>query len=133
MQGCVKRSAMTLNHQVLSIKPYLSSQLPQRSVVPIVHTRLHTTLRRDVESLPTIHKHKPPVHPLHTKMSIISPFTSPQDVRWKGFQRRHHTIFLVKNIILFLFIILVIVEYPLFKSWWENGPYRPVKSWEYAP
>jgi hypothetical protein len=66
-------------------------------------------------------------------MGIFSAFTSPVDVRWQGIQRHHHTIFLVKNVILTLFIILVIVEYPLFKSWWENGPYSYHKNWDYAP
>ncbi|KAF2824494.1 hypothetical protein CC86DRAFT_371811 [Ophiobolus disseminans] len=66
-------------------------------------------------------------------MGIFTPFTSPHDIRWQGPQRHHHALFLVKNFILFLFIILVIVEYPLFKNWWENGPYQSYKSWEYAP
>jgi hypothetical protein len=66
-------------------------------------------------------------------MGILTPFTSPADPRWHSFPRHHHTIFLVKNLILVLFTILVIVEYPLFKNWWENSPYSYHKSWEWAP
>ncbi|KAH4408600.1 hypothetical protein HBH92_146800 [Parastagonospora nodorum] len=60
-------------------------------------------------------------------MSILTTFTHPSDIRWQGRQRLHHTIFLAKNILLMPFIILVIVESALIKSWW------PYESWEYAP
>ncbi|CAO2652905.1 Nn.00g023160.m01.CDS01 [Neocucurbitaria sp. VM-36] len=63
-------------------------------------------------------------------MNIFKPFTSPRDPRWQGFQRRHHTIFLVKNLTLLLFIILVIVEYSLFITWWNTDS---ESSLEYAP
>lgn len=83
------------------------------------------------------YEHTNTCHHIHTpsslKMGFLTPFTSPNDVRWRGPQRHHHTLFLIKNTILLLFIILVIVEYPLFKNWWENGPYYYRKSWEYAP
>jgi hypothetical protein len=66
-------------------------------------------------------------------INIFSPFTSPRYNRWKGPQRAHHIVFLVKSLILFLFIILVIVEYALFKSWWFADKYPYNKSWDWAP
>ena len=66
-------------------------------------------------------------------MSILMPFTSPNDIRWRGPQRFNHTIFLIKNILLLLFIILVIVEYALFKKWWESGTYSYHRDWTWAP
>ncbi|KAH7382608.1 hypothetical protein DE146DRAFT_760445 [Phaeosphaeria sp. MPI-PUGE-AT-0046c] len=66
-------------------------------------------------------------------MGILTHFTSPQDVRWQGSHRTHHLLFLIKSILLVPFIILVIVEYPLFKSWWENGPGHTRYDWYWAP
>ncbi|KAH7072507.1 hypothetical protein FB567DRAFT_633394 [Paraphoma chrysanthemicola] len=66
-------------------------------------------------------------------MGLLTPFTSPTDPRWHGFQRHHHALFFIKSVILAPFIILVIVDYALFKSWWESGSYSYHKSWEYAP
>ncbi|OAL03397.1 hypothetical protein IQ06DRAFT_344654 [Phaeosphaeriaceae sp. SRC1lsM3a] len=65
-------------------------------------------------------------------MGILTQFTSPQDVRWQA-HRNHHIIFLVKSILLIPFIIVVIVEYSLFKDWWENGPDHTRYDWEWAP
>jgi glycopeptide antibiotics resistance protein len=53
-------------------------------------------------------------------MGILAPFIHPQDTRWRtGPQRHHHTIFLAKNLLLIPFIILVIVEFAVFKSSWK--------------
>ncbi|KAH7064127.1 hypothetical protein BKA63DRAFT_428289 [Paraphoma chrysanthemicola] len=65
-------------------------------------------------------------------MGLLKPFTSPTDPRWHG-SRHHHTLFLTKSLILAPFIILVIIDYALFKSWWESEPYSFHKSWKYAP
>ncbi|KAF2023039.1 hypothetical protein EK21DRAFT_81721, partial [Setomelanomma holmii] len=70
---------------------------------------------------------------LTTNMSILTPFKFPTDIRWRGIERHHHKIFLVKSVLLILFSILVIAEYSLFKSWWENGPYDYHKDWTWAP
>lgn len=69
---------------------------------------------------------------LASRMGILTQFTSPQDVRWQA-HRNHHIIFLVKSILLIPFIIVVIVEYSLFKDWWENGPDHTRYDWEWAP
>ncbi|KAH8729085.1 hypothetical protein GQ44DRAFT_607729, partial [Phaeosphaeriaceae sp. PMI808] len=66
-------------------------------------------------------------------MPILFEFRLPQDVRWQGTQRRHHKFFLSKNILLFLFTILIIVEYALFKSFWENEKNYLQKAWKWAP
>lgn len=66
-------------------------------------------------------------------MGILKPFTSPTDPRWHGFQRHHHTLWLIKSALLIPFIILVIVDYALFKTWWESGSYSYHKTWEWAP
>jgi hypothetical protein len=64
-------------------------------------------------------------------MGLITPFTQPQDVRWQGPLRRHHIVFLVKTVVLILFIILAIVEYALLKSWWDYNTFE--LEWRYAP
>jgi hypothetical protein len=66
-------------------------------------------------------------------MGILTPFTSPHDIRWHGAQRYNHIFFFFKNIVLLLFIVLVIVEYALFKKWWESGPYSYHRDWTWAP
>ncbi|KAF1843442.1 uncharacterized protein K460DRAFT_387518 [Cucurbitaria berberidis CBS 394.84] len=63
-------------------------------------------------------------------MGIFTPLTSPRDPRWQGIQHHHHTIFLVKNLILLLFIIFIIIEYSLFRSWWNR---ESSTSIDYAP
>ncbi|KAH7379536.1 hypothetical protein BKA66DRAFT_494854 [Pyrenochaeta sp. MPI-SDFR-AT-0127] len=63
-------------------------------------------------------------------MGVLAPFTSPHDPRWQGLPHYHHNIFIIKNVFLILFIIVVIIEYPLFMSWWNRSSY---KSFEYAP
>src|SRR5256885_1997649 len=54
--------------------------------------------------------------------SIIEPLYSLRDSRWRGSQHGHHRIFIIKIVFLAIFIILVIVDYPLYLHWRKNDP-----------
>jgi hypothetical protein len=67
-------------------------------------------------------------------MGIITPFTSPHDIHWQnGAHRHHHAIFLVKNLILIPFTILIIVEYASLRSWEGYGDAYGLAQWDTAP
>jgi hypothetical protein len=67
-------------------------------------------------------------------MGILTPFTSPHDIRWQhGAQRHHHTLFLLKTLILIPFTILIIVEFALLRSWKGYSSAYDLADWSTAP
>lgn len=55
-----------------------------------------------------------------TSLSSTMAFLQPRDPRWQGPQRWYLAIDLVKNILLFFFVILVIVETTLYRKWYNT-------------